>query len=114
MWEKVKKALEFSSKNGIYLPMAYDNDRKKPSVTLLAFYLAMVVSVCSVIALHFSDGLWVATSASLLLFSMTFMFYRLRKLTSAKIDLDDKSIEFSSESNKKSESNNKKDPEPND
>lgn len=91
--------------------MAYDNDRKKPSVTLLAFYLAMVVAVGSVVALHFSDGLWVATSASLMLFGMTFIFYRLRKLTSAKIDLDDKSIEFSAESRKEEP---KKQEEPND
>lgn len=99
IWEKIKSFLEFSSKTGLYLPMAYDNDRKKPSVTLLAFYLSVMVSFSSVIALHFFD-VWLATSASLVMLGMTFIFYRMRKLTSAKIDLDDKTIEFSAEKKK--------------
>lgn len=96
IWEKLKAFFEFSAKTGLYFPMAYDNDRKKPSVTLFAFYISVIISAISVIALHFTD-VWLATAASLMMLGMTFVFYRMRKLTSAKIDLDDKTIEFSAQ-----------------
>lgn len=100
MWNKIKAFFEFASKNGLYLPMAYDATTKKPSVTLLAFYLGVLVSFCSVVAMHFFPKLWDATIAALTFFVLTFIFYRMRRLANVKMDLDDKSLEFSDGSEK--------------
>lgn len=94
--------------------MVWDPDKKRPSVTLLAFYMSMLVANASVIAMHFFSGTWDATIASLTLFVLSFVFYKLRRLTTAKLDLDDKSLELSDDSgsSKKKVKSEKSDSEP--
>jgi amino acid permease len=99
----LKKLLEFWSKRGMFLPMAYDGDKKGPSVTLLAFYLGIFVATGSVIAVHFREGLMTACSMALLYFGMTFVFYKLRRLDKVKVDLDDKEIELDGDSEEEKE-----------
>ncbi len=95
MLEKIKQFLEFSSKTGVYLPMAYDARNKKPSITLLAFYLALILSVGSLIAYHFlPDKLIGPVSMTLMFFGMTFIFYKMRQIDKLKLDLANKTVEL--------------------
>jgi hypothetical protein len=107
MLEKIKKFFEFSSKEGLYLPMAHDAIRGKPSVTLLVFYVGLILSTISLIAFHFRpETLLQPTLATLVFLSMGFVFYRMRSLDRIKFDLDDKSIELGGgEENVKKEGN---------
>lgn len=79
---------------GLHLPYAHDPVTKKPSVTLLFPYITFVVALVSVIAVHFSPTLVLATYTSLFFWGMSVVFYMLRKLSKAKFDLDDKSFEL--------------------
>lgn len=95
MLNKIKKFFEFSSKNGWFLPSAYDATREEPSATLLAFHVGLILSIGSLIAYHFlPDKLVGPVSATLMFFGMTFVMYRLRNLDKVKLDLDDRSIEL--------------------
>jgi uncharacterized membrane protein len=82
--------------------MAYDGATEKPSITLLAFYLGIMLSVISLILLHIDkDKYLIATGSTLLFLGMTFIFYRIRNLDKVKIDLDDRSIELEDNGEKK-------------
>ena len=95
MLARIKKFFEFASKEGLYLPMAYDGSRNKPSVTLLAFYIGLILSTLSIVAFHFMpETLLQPTIATLMFLAMGFVFYRMRNLDKIKFDLDDKSIEL--------------------
>lgn len=95
MLNKLKEFFNKANLHGLSLPMAHDSVTGKPSVTLLGFYLGLLLSVCSIIAYHFfSDKLIGPSSMTLLFFGMTFVFYKLRQLDKIKLDLDDKSIEL--------------------
>ena len=82
------------SKNGMYMPFIHDARTGKASITLLFAYLTFALAFISTIALHFSIGLTVATFTSILFWVISVIFYRLRNLDKAKIDLDDRSIEL--------------------
>lgn len=93
MFEKVKKLLEFSAKNGLYFPTAYDKNADGPSITLLLVHLSSYMAMTSIGFLMYKDivtGTIAAMSYSVLML----VFYMLRKLTNAKFDLDDKSFEL--------------------
>jgi hypothetical protein len=94
MWDKFKAFLEFASKNGMWLPMAREEPEGKPSFTLLCVYATFVIMACSLIALHIWPDRFVATCTTICAWVLAMVFYRLRKLTKAKVDLDDKSIEL--------------------
>ena len=96
MFKKLKEFWEKSSSRGLYLPKAHDPIPDKPSVTLLAFYMMLMLAFTSLIALHFKGELLVATTMTLLAWAMSFIFYKIRRLDKAKLDLDDKSIELDS------------------
>lgn len=86
---------------GLTLWLAYDPVSQKASVTLLMAYISFILAVGSVVALHFSN-LLSGTLAALALFVISTIFYLIRSLSKAKIDLDDKSFELEGE-NKKEE-----------
>lgn len=96
MLDKIKKLLEYSASHGFNLPTAFDHDKAGPSVSLLfaniSFYLA-VISVCILIYKDVNLG----TVAAMTLAGLYFIFYMLRKLTHAKVDLDDHSFDLSNE-----------------
>lgn len=95
MLERIKKFFEFSSKEGLHLPMAHDATKGKPSITLLIFYIAMIMTAISLTAFHFlPDKLLQPALLTLTFLAMAFVFYRLRNLDKVKLDLDDKSIEL--------------------
>lgn len=100
MLEKLKQIIKNANKFGLPLPMARDSVTNLPSVTLLAFYLGLCVSVTSLIAYHFEDSLLGATSMSLLFFAMTYVFYKLRQLDKVKFDIKNQSLELEDEQEK--------------
>ena len=103
--DKIKELLKAGSEKGMPLPLAYDAGTKGPSITLLIFYIAMVMTVGSLTAFHFlPDKLLQPCLLTLLFLSLSFVFYRMRNLDKVKFDLDDKSIEL--------ENNDKEDSKP--
>ena len=82
---------------GLKLPHAYDPVTKQASFRLLIAYISFILATGSVLALHFHPELLIATSVSIGFFSLCMIFYMLKKLQSAKIDLDDKEISLNAE-----------------
>lgn len=103
MVTRIKKFLEFASKNGLYLAMAYDNDKPGPSVTLLFAHLANAVALVSIIILISKDTVQ-GTIAAILYSVITMVLYIMRRITKFKVDLDDKSIDLEG-GDKKDETN---------
>ena len=96
MLSKISALWQKWSDVGMRFPYAYDPTTGKPSITLLQFYVSWVVVFCSLFALHFKASLWPATAGCMLWWVLSVIFYRMRRLDKAKIDLDDKSIELES------------------
>lgn len=96
----IKSALKSALQQGLKLPHAYDPVPKQPSFRLLTAYISFVLATASVVALHIWDSLFVATCTAICFFVINMIFYMLKKLSSAKIDLDDKSIELSDNTEK--------------
>lgn len=93
MWDKIKKLFEFSSKNGLYFPGAYDNNTNKSSVSLLFANISFYIACGSVLTLLYKDTT-LGTIAAMMLAALYFVFYMLRKLNKAKIDIDDRSLDL--------------------
>lgn len=93
MWNKIKKFFEFSAKTGLYFPGAFDALSGKPSVSLLMTHLSAYIAMVSIIYLIYKDAT-TGTIAAVIYSTLMITFYLMRKLTHAKFDLDDKSIEL--------------------
>lgn len=107
MLEKIKQFLEFSAKNGLYLPLAYDGDREVPSVTLLFAYTSFVMCLLSIGYTFINNGAITPVVSSIMLFIISITMYRIRRLDSVEVDLDDKSIKIKSDTtNNESENKN--------
>lgn len=89
----LKKAID----SGLPLPHAYDPAAKGPSFRLLTAYISFVVAVSSVVALHVWSSLLAATCTAIAFFGLNMIFYMLKKLTSAKIDLNDQELSLNAE-----------------
>jgi hypothetical protein len=81
---------------GLPLPHAYDPVPKVPSFRLLAAYLSFLLALGSNIALHFF-AIETATWTAIVFFAICMVFYMLKRLTKASIDLDDKSVSLESD-----------------
>ena len=81
---------------GLNLPLAADPVSGKPSVTLLLMYVANLVAIASLIYLHIKGDAFTATCMSVLYGVLCTVLYMMRKLSKAKFDLDDKSVELDS------------------
>jgi hypothetical protein len=101
--QKLKEIWTSWTLTGVHLPFLYDPTSDKPSITLGLLYLTSVLMLGSVLALHIKDNLLVATLVSILVWVLSYVFYKLRKLDKAKFDLDDKSFELSGNSDEKEE-----------
>lgn len=93
MLDKIKQIFEFSSKNGLFLPSAYDADKGGPSVSLLFSHIANLVAIFSIIYLVIKDTT-TGTIAAMIYASLMIVFYLMRRLTKVKFDLDDKEIDL--------------------
>jgi len=94
MIEKILAKWRDWSINGIYLPFIHDPSTKSPSITLMFPYVTFTLSIISIIALHFKLELFVATTTTLMFWLVSTILYMIRRITKAKIDLDDKSVEL--------------------
>lgn len=100
MISKIKEFFKFSAEEGLKLPLAYDASKQGPSITLLIFYVALIMTTASLTAFHFlPDKLLQPSCLTLLFLGMSFVFYRMRNLDKVKFDLDDKTIELEGDSN---------------
>lgn len=97
---KIKEFFKMASEQGLRLPFAFDSVSGKPSVTLLFAYITFVLALTSTILLHVTDKVFTATVTSIMFFVISTIFYLLRRLTKAKLDLDDRSIELDGEEEK--------------
>ncbi len=82
------------SEVGIRWPYLFDPTTSQPSITLGLLYLTSILMLSSVLALHFVDGILTATLTSIMVWILAYVMYRLRRLDSFKLDLDDKSIQL--------------------
>jgi hypothetical protein len=96
MIDKIKAFFEFSAKTGVYMPGAYDALSDKPSVSLLMTHLSSYIAMGSIIYLICKDAV-AGTIAAILYATLMIVFYLMRKLTHAKFDLDDKSIDLAND-----------------
>lgn len=76
-------------------PFAIDKVNKKPSVTLFFAYVSFMLAIVIVVYLTYRDVL-AGSVAALMLFFGSLLMYRLRRLDSFSIDLDDKEIKVNS------------------
>ncbi len=83
-------------KHGMYWPFVHDPVKGKPSVTLLFFYLTFILAITSVsissLMLIIKGDYFTATIMPVIMLFSSFVFYRLRRLDSVKINLTEKSI----------------------
>jgi hypothetical protein len=88
IWEKW-------SKKGMQWPLAYDPISQSPSITLTCAYLTFVLAFISVIFLHiYPQTMFVPTMTAISFWAGSMVFYLLRKLTKAKFDWQNKSVEL--------------------
>lgn len=92
--KKILSKYEEWATKGMKLPFVHDATSNKPSVTLFFPYASFGVALCSVIALHFKQDLFVPTCVSILFWVISTVLYMIRKLNKAKFDLTAKSIEI--------------------
>jgi len=94
MWQKIKDVFISSTKVGFFLPMAYDPESGKPSISLMFAWLTFMSALVSTIALNFTDKTLTASITGIMFWVMAIVFYKVRKLDKFKIDLQNKSIEL--------------------
>lgn len=93
------------SENGIKFFMAWDSSTDKPSATLFFSYVAFILSVISVIVLHFRPDLFVGSATTITLWVIATVLYMFRRLQKAKFDLDDRSFELEGEEENEDKNN---------
>jgi predicted membrane channel-forming protein YqfA (hemolysin III family) len=98
--EAIKTIFESAAKNGIYMPSAYDSDKRGPSVTLFFSHVTFVLAVFLTILLAFRPDVFTATVTCIMFWVMATVFYLIRRLKTFKADLDDRSIELQGEESK--------------
>lgn len=102
----MKTALKWFStglNSGFKVPHAVDIPGKEASFRLWCASISFHLALCSIVALH----IWpvsVATWTTIGFFGLCMVFYTLKKLTKAKIDLNDGELELSDDSEKKVDS----------
>lgn len=103
MSEKIKEFFYKSSVEGLYLPLAHDSG--KPSVTLFFMYLANLLAIISLALLHVKGDAFTATTTTTIYAIVQTVLHMFRRLHSAKLDLDDKSVELEGEDDETSTTN---------
>lgn len=83
------------SKTGLKLPLIYDHTTGAASFRLFCAYISFITALGSVVALHWFQ-VEIATWTAIGLYSLSMVFYMLKRLSKASIDLDDKSIALES------------------
>lgn len=103
MIQKLKDLYNQACELGFRVPFAYDAKTKEPSVSLLFAYSTFLMTVVSVIALHFKLDLVIATGTTMMFWIVSMLFYLIRNISKAKVDLDDRSLDIEGEDSDKKE-----------
>lgn len=93
MFKEFLKWMEENRDYGFSVFLAYDPISQKPSITLLMAYVSFILAVGSVVALHFESFL-MGCIAAITLSTISTIFYLIRSLNKAKINLEEKSFEL--------------------
>ena len=93
MFKKFISWLEENRDYGVTVFLAYDPISQKPSITLLMTYVSFLLAIGSTVLLH-AQSLLMGTIASLMLATIMTIFYLIRSLNKAKINLEEKSFEL--------------------
>lgn len=101
--ELLKKWLAEKGDAGVKFWYAFDPTTGKASITLFMTYISFWIAVGSLIALHFKESLLTATTMSFVFAGMFTVFYMIRKLNKASVNLKDKSINLENNEGDKSE-----------
>lgn len=104
MLTNIKEFFKFAAKTGIYFPAAYDQASRGPSVSLFMTHLSSYVAIAAIIYLICNDAL-AGTISAMIYATLMITFYLMRRLTKAKFDLDDKSIELENNEQDKEKKN---------
>ena len=72
---------------GVHFPFAHDPVTGKPSITLLFPYITFVFMLVSLVVLHFHVSVLPATLVTVMVWALSVVFYLLRKMTKAKLNL---------------------------
>lgn len=94
MWENIKLWFDENREYGLTLWYAYDPISQKPSVTLFMAYISFILACASLIALQFALVSVVATGMAFVFNVLMVVFYLIRTLNKAKIDIENKSLEL--------------------
>ena len=100
MIQKIINILKHSSTVGSYFPAAYDADKQAPSVSLYFAHVAHLVSIVAICILIYKD-INAGTIAAITYSVITMILYMMRRISSVKADLDDKSFEIEGGENEK-------------
>ena len=95
----IRRLLHFWAKVGMLLPMAYDNDKRGPSVTLLYAYTAHFVALWGV-AWLIVDRRAMGVLAAIGYALATMSLYLIRRLDKVKLDVKDGEFELAGEGDK--------------
>jgi len=98
MFNYIKDKIKSWAENGIKFAYAFDPSTNQSSVTLFFVYITFWLAVAGSISVYYKSEFLTASINSTIFWVVAFIFYRLRKLDSVKLDLDDKSIELSGDS----------------
>ncbi len=112
MLSKLKNLWASWGTKGLKVPHAYDAATKLPSARLLWAYVAFVLATISVIALHARPQLLIATWTSIAFFVICTALFMLKNLHSFKADLDDQSVELTSEAEESAVKDEEKEEKP--
>ena len=96
MWSTIKQLWNDAAEKGMKVPYLHDPVRKQPSITLAFPYITFLGTFISIIFLHFYPTILLATMATMVFWIISVIFYLMRNLQKAKVDLDDKSFELES------------------
>lgn len=102
MSQKIKDFYKAISESGLRLPFAYDALTKKPSVSLLFMYIVFTMATVSNILL-IRENIEIGTYTAIGFWVLATVFYMLRKLTTVKVDLDDREFEMTNQKDNKKE-----------
>lgn len=106
----LKSALTKAIEAGLPLPHAYDPATKLPSFRLLVAYTLFLAVVVSLVWLHVRESALVAFSGAAVVWALGMVFYMLKDLTKAKIDLDDRSVDLESSDSGKNNAKTEENP----
>lgn len=112
MLKNVSRFISDGLDNGFRMPIMRSAASKKPSITLMFPYVTFILSIISLIGYYVQSvisgsSLLIPTTLTIMHFALCTIFYMIRSINKAKIDLDDGQIEISNLPHPEREENNR-------